>query len=333
MEWYLPLIWAGIIGGAVAFYVILDGFDLGIGILFPLAENDGERRQMMASIAPFWDGNETWLVLGGVGLLVAFPLAYSILMPAMYLPVIVMLLALVFRGVAFEFSEVGSHPTLWHWAFAGGSLLASLCQGVILGGLIQGIRVENREFAGGAFDWATPFALICGLGVVAGYALLGATWLVMKTTGPVAESARWRSKALLLAVLGFMAMVSLWTPLAFPRIAERWFTLPNILYLWPVPLITVLTALTAWRALALGREILPFAAAIGLFLLGFLGLAISSFPYLVPPTLTIWDTAAAPKSQVFMLIGTLVLLPLVFAHTAYVYWLFRGKIGPGESYH
>jgi cytochrome d ubiquinol oxidase subunit II len=333
MEWYLPLIWAGIIGAAVVFYVILDGFDLGIGILFPFAKTDDERRQMMASIAPFWDGNETWLVMGGVGLLVAFPLAYSILMPALYLPVIVMLLALVFRGVAFEFSEVGNHPRLWHWAFAGGSLLASLCQGAILGGMIQGIRIHNREFAGHAFDWATPFAFLCGLGVATGYALLGATWLVMKAEGAVAERARTQSKGLLLAVLAFMAAVSLWTPLAFPRIAERWFTLPNIFYLWPVPLVTALTALAAWRTLAHGRQVAPFAAAIGLFLLGFLGLVISSFPYLVPPALTIWETAAAPKSQLFMLIGTLVLLPLVFAHTAYVYWLFRGKIGPGESYH
>jgi cytochrome d ubiquinol oxidase subunit II len=208
-----------------------------------------------------------------------------------------------------------------------------LCQGVILGGMIQGVRVENREFAGGTFEWATPFALLCGLGVATGYALLGATWLLMKTSGPVADRARTQSKLLLVGVLGFMAAVSLWTPLAFPRIAERWFAMPNILYLWPVPLVTVLTAFVAWRALVQDRQVMPFAAAVGLFLLGFLGLAISSFPYLVPPTLTIWETAAAPKSQLFMLAGTLVLLPLVFAHTAYVYWLFRGKIGPGESYH
>ena len=332
MESYLPLIWAGIIGAAVALYVILDGFDLGIGILFPFAKDEAERRQMMASIAPFWDGNETWLVMGGVGLLVAFPPAYAILMPAMYLPVIVMLLALVFRGVAFEFSELG-RSRAWHAAFAGGSALAALCQGVILGGMIQGVRVENGEFAGGAFDWATPFALLCGLGVVAGYALLGSTWLVMKTKGPLAQSARLQSRLLLLAVLAFMAAVSLWTPLAFPRIAERWFALPNILYLWPVPLVTALVAFAAWRALLQDNEVVPFAAAIALFLLGYLGLVISSFPYLVPTSLTIWQAAAAPKSQMFMLIGTLVLLPLVLAHTAYVYWLFRGKIGPGESYH
>jgi cytochrome d ubiquinol oxidase subunit II len=332
-EWLLPLIWAGIIGAAVALYVILDGFDLGVGMLFPFAKDDRERSQMMASIAPFWDGNETWLVMGGAGLLVAFPLAYAILMPALYLPVIVMLLALVFRGVAFEFRELGARKSLWSAVFAGGSAVAALSQGVILAGMIQGIRVENGAFAGGALDWATPFALLCALGVPCGYALLGATWLVMKTDGPVAERARTQAKPLLVAVLLFVAAVSLWTPFAFPRIAERWFSLPNILYLWPVPLLTALTALVAWRALVRGRSATPFACSIGLFLLGYLGLVISSFPYLVPPSLTIWDTAAAPTSQSFMLIGTLVLLPVILAYTAYVYWVFRGRIGPGESYH
>jgi cytochrome bd ubiquinol oxidase subunit II len=332
MDVDLPLIWAGIIGVAVAMYVILDGFDLGIGMLFPFARSDAERNQMITSIAPFWDGNETWLVLGGVGLLVAFPAAYAALMPAFYLPVIVMLLALVFRGVAFEFREGGA-TRMWDAAFAGGSTLAGFCQGVILGGMIQGVRVENGAFAGGAFDWATPFGLLCGFGVTTGYALLGATWLVMKTEGPVADTARTQSKVLLLAVLGFMAAVSLWTPLAIPRIAERWFSLPNILFLWPVPLVTALTAFAAWRWLDKGRDTGPFFAAIGLFLLGFLGLVISWFPYIVPPSLTLWQTAAAPASQLFMLVGTLVLLPLIFAYTAYVYWLFRGKVKPGESYH
>ena len=333
IEPHLPLIWAGIIGVAVAMYVILDGFDLGIGTLFPFAKDQEERSQMMASIAPFWDGNETWLVLGGVGLLVAFPPAYAVIMPAFYLPVIVMLLALVFRGVAFEFREVGTHKSLWDIAFAGGSTLAGFCQGVILGGMVQGIRVENGAYAGGAFDWATPFALLCGLGVVAGYALLGATWLVMKTEGAVADRARAHAKLLLVVVLAFMAAVSLWTPLAFPRIAARWFALPNFLYLWPVPLLTAFAAYTGWRALEKGRDVMPFIASIALFLLGYVGLVISSFPYLVPPSLTIWQTAAAPSSQMFMLVGTVVLLPLIFAYTVYVYWLFRGKVKPGEGYH
>jgi cytochrome d ubiquinol oxidase subunit II len=333
MEWYLPVIWAMLIGTAVALYVVLDGFDLGIGILFPTARSEDERSQMMASVAPFWDGNETWLVLGGGGLWVAFPQAYAVIMPALYLPVIVMLLALVFRGVAFEFRTVSRSKTGWNIAFTAGSTIAAFCQGIILAGLIQGIRIENGAFAGGSFDWATPFALLCGLGVVAGYGLLGATWLVMKTEGAIAVRARAQAKALLVAVLAFMAAVSIWTPLAYPEIAARWFSTPNIFYLWPVPLLTALIAYAAWRALQTGREGSPFAAAIGLFLLGYLGLVISRYPYIVPPSLTVWDTAAVPASQIFMLIGTLVFLPLALGYTALVYWLFRGKVKPGEQYH
>lgn len=334
MEWYLPVIWAALIGTAVAMYVILDGFDLGVGIVFPYAKDERARDQMMGSVAPFWDGNETWLILGGGGLWVAFPRAYSVILPALYLPVIVMLLALVFRGVAFEFRSVArSSKYLWNIAFAGGSMVAAFCQGMILGGLIQGVKVENGAFAGAAFDWATPFAFVCGLGVVAGYALLGTTWLVMKTEGAVANRAREHAKLLLYVVLAFMALVSLWTPLQFPRIAERWFSLPNFFFLWPVPAVTALVSFATWRWLGTGREALPFFGAIGLFLLGYLGLVISSFPNLVPPSLSIWDTAAAPASQIFMLLGTLVLLPLILVYTGFVYWVFRGKVREGEGYH
>ena len=334
MEWYLPVIWAAVIGAAVALYVVLDGFDLGIGILFPFTREDKERDQMIASIAPFWDGNETWLVLGGGGLWVAFPRAYAVIMPALYLPVIVMLLGLIFRGVAFEFRTVANtSKKYWTFAFAAGSTLAAFCQGLILGGLIQGIKVENGAFAGGTFDFATPFALLCGLGVVTGYALLGACWLTMKTEGKAAERAGGHAKILLLAVLAFMAIVSLWTPLQFPRIRERWFSAPNILFLWPVPLITALTAFMAWRWLDQGRDVRPFFAAIALFMLGYAGLAISVSPYLVPYSITIWDAAAAPASQIFMLLGTLPLLPIILTYTGFVYYLFRGKVREGEGYH
>jgi cytochrome d ubiquinol oxidase subunit II len=334
MESYLPVIWAAIIGLAVAMYVILDGFDLGIGILFPFAASERDRDQMMNSVAPFWDGNETWLVLGGAGMMVAFPLAYSIILPALYLPVIVMLLALVFRGVAFEFRWIGvtSKPH-WTFAFAAGSAIAAFCQGVILGGLIQGIKVNNGAFAGGVFDWATPFAIFCGLGLVAGYGLLGATWLVMKTEGNVARRGRTQAKLLLLAVLGFMAIVSLWTPLVFERIAERWFSLPNFLFLWWVPAATALVAFAAWRWLHSEHDALPFLAAIALFLLGYLGLVISNFPYLVPPSLTIWQTAAAPATHIFMLMGTLMMLPIIIGYMIFVYWTFGGKLREGEGYH
>ena len=334
MEWYLPVMWAALIGTAVVMYVILDGFDLGIGILFPYAHSERERDQMMNTVAPFWDGNETWLVLGGAGLLVAFPKAYAVIMPAMYLPVIFMLLGLVLRGVAFEFRWVArTSKKYWNLAFAGGSLCAAFFQGVILGGLIQGVAMKNGQFAGGALDWATPFALLTGVGVAAGYGLLGATWLVLRTEGGVARRARRQAKLLLLAVLVAMAAVSLWTPLAFERIAQRWFSTPNIYFLWPVPAVTALVAYALWRSLETGREIAPFLAAIALFLLGYFGIVISNYPYLVPPTLTVWDTAAAPASQIFMLIGTVALLPVILGYIVFVYWIFWGKVREGEGYH
>ncbi len=334
MELYLPVIWALLLAVAIAMYVVLDGFDLGIGILFPFARDERERDQMMNSVAPFWDGNETWLILGGGGLLVAFPRAYAIVMPALYLPVIFMLLSLVFRGVAFEFRWVADTSRfLWNIAFTGGSTLAAFFQGVLLGGFVQGLKVENGAFAGGPLDWATPFALLCGLGVVAGYALIGAAWLVMKTDGATAARARAHALKLLPAVLVFMAVVSVWTPLAFPRIAERWFTTPNLFYLAPVPLVTLALAFGVWRWLEKGSEYLPFFGVIGLFLLGYIGIGISIFPNLVPPSLTVWDTAAAPASQIFMLIGTIFILPLVLCYVAFVYWIFRGKVREGEGYH
>jgi len=251
----------------------------------------------------------------------------------MYLPVIVMLLSLVFRGVAFEFRLVSDNKPWWNFAFCFGSVLAAFSQGIILGGLIQGITVADRQFAGGAFDWATPFALLCGVSLVAGYALLGSTWLIMKTEGEVAVRARRQAKMLLLIVLACMAAVSLYTPFAFERIAQRWFSLPNFYFLWPVPVITALLAFGLWRWLGQERDIAPFATTVGLFILGYLGLVISSYPYLVPPSLTIWDTAAVPASQIFMLVGTLVLLPIILAYIVFVYWLFRGKVREGEAYH
>jgi cytochrome bd ubiquinol oxidase subunit II len=264
---------------------------------------------------------------------VAFPLAYAIIMPAFYLPVIVMLLGLIFRGVAFEFRTVSRSKTWWNFAFVGGSTIAAFAQGVILGGLIQGIEVKDGAFAGSTFDWATPFAFWCGLSLVAGYALLGATWLIMKTEGAVAERARDQAKWILLAVLGCMAVVSLWTPLAHERIAARWFSLPNFYYLWPVPLVTAATAFLCWRWIERRHDARPFIASIVLFLLGYLGLVISNYPYLVPPTLTVWDTSAAPASQIFMLIGTLFLLPMIIGYFILIFWIFRGKVREGESYH
>lgn len=334
LNYTLPIIWALIIGLAVALYVVLDGFDLGIGILFPFFPKEEARDQMMNSVAPFWDGNETWLVLGGNGLFVAFPLAFAVIMPALYLPVILMLLALIFRGVSFEFRWVAKpHHRKWDISFAMGSIVAAFSQGLVLGGLLEGIHVGNGQFNGSVMDWLTPFSLMCGLGLVVGYALLGATWLMMKTEGEVEQRARKLGVPLLFGLLGFIALVSVWTPLQIARIAERWFSVPGFYFLSQVPLITLLAAWWCWRAIRRGKTVQPFASAIGLFLLAYLGLIISNVPYLVPPTITIWQAAADPSSQVFMLIGTVILLPLILGYTALMFWIFRGKVGPGQGYH
>ena len=334
LEYTLPVIWALLIGVSVALYVVLDGFDLGIGILFPFYRQEAERDLVMNSVAPFWDGNETWLVMGGAGLWVAFPKAYAIVMPAVYLPIIVMLLALIFRGVAFEFRWVAKpHHRKWDVAFAAGSTLAAFAQGVVLGALLQEIRVENGRFAGGALDWLTPFSIMCGVALVVGYALLGATWLMMKTIGSVEVRARRMGTPLLFGLLGFIVLVSIWTPLEIERIAQRWFSFPNFYFLSQVPLATLLLAWLCWRGIRKNHAITPFASAIGLFLLAYAGLVISNAPYLVPPSVTLWQAAAHPSSQLFLLIGATILIPLILAYFVFVFWLFRGRLGPGEGYH
>ncbi|HSY09212.1 MAG TPA: cytochrome d ubiquinol oxidase subunit II [Steroidobacteraceae bacterium] len=333
--YWLPLICAAVIGFAVAMYIVLDGFDLGLGILFPFFAREIDRDQMMNSVAPFWDGNETWLILGGTGLFVTFPRAYAVVMPALYVPLITMLLALVFRGVAFEFRWVAKpHHRKWDIAFSAGSIVAALCQGFMLGGLLGGTRVEQGRFAGGAFDWLTPFTLLCGMGLVVGYALLGATWLVMKTTGSLERRARRSARVLLVGMLGFIVLVSVWTPLEFAPIAARWFTWPNILYLSPVPLATAIFAVACWRGLLRARFMFsPFYSAVALFIIAYIGLVISTMPYLVPPALTVWDAAAAPSSQRFVLIGIAILMPFILGYTVFVYHHFRGKVRADEGYH
>ena len=334
METYLPVIWGGLIAAAITLYVILDGFDLGVGILFPFGRTEAERDHMMNSVAPFWDGNETWLILGGGGLWVAFPSAFAVIMPAMYIPVICMLLALVFRGVAFEFRFVSKpHHKMWDVAFSGGSIVAAFCQGLVLGGVLDGIPVTDGRFSGGPFDFLSPFAVVCGVGLVCGYALLGSTWLMMRIEGPAGTKARgWAFTALVLMLI-FIVIVSIWTPLFDQHIAERWFSRPNIYVLWLVPLVTAGIALVAVRGIDANKGFQAFAASVGLYLLCFLGLGISTFPYLVPPTLTVWDTAAVPASQLFTLFGILVMLPIILMYTAFVYWTFRGKLLEGEGYH
>jgi cytochrome d ubiquinol oxidase subunit II len=332
--YWLPLISAGVIGLAVAMYVVLDGFDLGIGILFPYFPSETERDQLMNSVAPFWDGNETWLVLGGTALFVAFPLAYAVILPAVYLPVIFMLLGLVFRGVAFEFRWVAKpHHRRWDVAFAFGSSVAGFAQGLILGGVLSGIPVAGGAFAGGAFSWLNPFSLMCGCALIVGYALIGACWIAMKTSAAAEERARRQARVLLGAFIFFIVLVSIWTPLEFARVAQRWFSWPNILYLSPVPAITAALAITCWRALPGRHPTLAFYSAVGLFVVAFVGLLISTLPYLVPPVITLWQAAAAPRSQVFMLSGMAIMIPVILGYTVFVYRTFRGKVRPGEGYH
>jgi cytochrome bd ubiquinol oxidase subunit II len=332
--YWLPLLSAGVIALAVAMYVVLDGFDLGIGILFPYFPSETERDQLMNSIAPFWDGNETWLVLGGTALLVAFPLAYAVILPAVYLPVILMLLGLVFRGVAFEFRWVAKpHHRRWDLAFAAGSTVAAFSQGLILGAVLAGIPVSGGAFSGGAFSWLTPFSLICGCALVVGYALIGACWIAMKTSAVAEARARRQARVLLGLLLCFIVLVSIWTPLQFARVAQRWFSWPNIVYLSPVPAITAALAITCWRALPGRNPTLAFYCAVGLFVVAFIGLMISTLPYLVPPLITLWQAAAAPRSQAFMLSGMALMIPVILGYTVFVYRTFRGKVRPGEGYH
>ena len=330
-------IWTVIIGVSVFMYVLLDGFDLGVGILFPLAPDHEARTTMMASVAPIWDGNETWLVMGGAGLLAAFPGAFAVIIPALYFPILLMLLGLIFRGVAFEFRHHSTtYRRWWDRAFTGGSIVATFFQGVVLGQFVLGFKVEGGEFVGTSWDWLHPFALATGLGLIAGYALLGATWLVMKTENDLQAWARRWSKRALIGTLTFIGMVSVFTPFVDPNVMQRWFSWPNLGFVAPVPIATAVVAWVLWRALhreTRAAEIQPFFAAMALFGFCYLGLAISLFPYIVPRALTLWQAAAPLKTQAFLLIGTLFILPIVFMYTGWSYWVFRGKVQSGPGYH
>ncbi|MCJ9429612.1 cytochrome d ubiquinol oxidase subunit II [Kordiimonas marina] len=330
----LPLIWAFLIATAILIYVLLDGFDLGIGILFPFLRRDQDRDVAMNTVAPVWDGNETWLILGGGGLFATFPLAYSILMPALYAPVIAMLIALIFRGVAFEFRwRSENHRGHWDFAFTAGSMVAAFCQGIALGAFVQGIHVEGRAYAGGWWDWLTPFSLLTGVALVVGYALLGSTWLVMKTEGTLRKQAVRYATITGVGTVLFIGLISGATLSLDPRFMEIWFSYPAVLYTAPVPIAVMAAALWLWRSLKKGADYKPFLAAVTLFVLSFIGLGISLFPHIVPLKVTIWEAAAPDKSLGFLLVGTVVLLPIILGYTAYAYWIFRGKVKQGEGYH
>lgn len=329
----LTVIWAFIIAFAVFAYVVMDGFDLGIGILFPFFEDGEERDQAMNSIAPVWDGNETWLVLGGGGLFAAFPLAYAVIMPATYPLIIIMLLGLVFRGVAFEFRwRDPAHQKFWDVAFTAGSIAAAFTQGMILGAILQGIDVVGRSYDGSWFAWLTPYTLLTGAGTVVGYALLGATWLILKTEGKGQDMAFKLAKPAAMGTLGLMGAVSLYTPFLEVQYYQRWFTMPNLIIASQVPLLVLILSYFLFRGLHKRKEAAPFLISLGLFALGMAGLGVSMFPYIVPDQITIWDAAAPERSQIFMLVGVVLIVPLILVYTAWAYWVFRGKVG-SEGYH
>lgn len=328
----LTIIWAVIIAFGIIMYVLMDGFDLGVGILFPFAPNEQSRDIMMNSVAPVWDGNETWLVLGGAGLLGAFPLVYSTFLPALYIGVFLMLAGLIFRGVAFEFRfKAVRSKRPWNWAFAGGSTVAAFAQGAVAGAYVQGFETVDKVFVGGAFDWLTPFTVMTGLGLVAGYALLGTTWLIMKTEGETQSWAYRLTRPLLITVLVVFGLVSLWTPLVDDFVRERWFG--HITVIWILPALALFSAWLIWRAVGLRQEGMPFVATMLMFVFTYLGLLVSKWPYMVPPNYTLWDAASAPGSQLFLLLGVLFVIPIVLAYTAWTYWVFRGKVKADAGYH
>lgn len=330
----LPTIWAGIIAFSVLAYVVLDGFDLGIGILFPFFPDRKPRDLMTNSIAPVWDGNETWLVLGGGGLMAVFPAAYAAVLPALYMPIIIMLLGLIFRGVAFEFrwrTQRASH--YWDYGFWIGSTIAAFTQGIALGALVQGIEVADRAYAGGWWDWLSPFSLLTGVAVVVGYALLGSCWLNLKTLGDVQHQAKRVAQVLGIAMLVLIAAVSLWSPFINPVYFDRWFGWPTAFFSALVPLLLAGCAFALWHGLTTDKHLQPFLAALGLFVLSFVGLGISFYPYIVPGSLTIQEAAAPDSSLLFLLVGAAILVPTILAYTGYAYWVFRGKLDPDEGYH
>jgi cytochrome d ubiquinol oxidase subunit II len=327
-------VWTLILGAGIFFYVLLDGFDLGVGMVYNFMPDTRSRNLVMNAIAPVWDGNETWLVLGGVALLAAFPLAFAILIPALYFPILIMLLALVFRGVAFEFRfRDAEHKTFWDHGFFYGSLIATLAQGMMLGAFIQGFKVEGRAFAGGPLDFLTPFSVLTGIALVFGYGLLGAGWLVLKTEDDIQARARRYGRVCLVGVVVGIIVVSLWTPLASDAVFSRWFSWPNILILSPVPIATALVAWATWRALDGPSQAGGFIGAVCLFALSYIGITISLFPMIVPHHFTLTQAASPPGTQAFLLVGTLFLLPVILFYSGWSYWVFRGKVRADVGYH
>ena len=322
----LILTWAVIISFIIMMYVLLDGFDLGIGILFPWIKHGQYRDIMMSSVIPVWDGNETWLVFGAAALYAAFPLAYSVLLPTLYMPIMILLVSLIFRGVAFEFRfKAQRSQFIWDIAFAVGSTVAAFIQGIILGTFVKGYG-DHLPLPHSAYQWLTPFSVFTGLAVVCGYALLGATWLIVKTEGDLQDKLYKAAKILLALVAFFLVAVSIWTVFIEPRVMQRWFSLPNFYYLVPLPLLTIVMVVYNFFCLRNRKEKSPFVLSMGIFIFAYIGFCISAWPYIIPHVVPVWEAAAAPSTLKFILIGTAVLLPILLIYTVYSYHVFRGKV-------
>ena len=318
--------WAAVIAFAILMYVVLDGYDLGVGILFGTMTSEQHRATMMSAIAPYWDGNETWLILIGAGLFAAFPMVYAIFLPAFYLPVALMLFGIVFRGVAFEFRERSTKMRrVWDWGFFLGSLVMAFVQGAAIGAMVQELHVVDGRYAGGGFDWVTPFAIFCGIGAVLGYALLGAAWLVLKTDGALRDWAYRRLPWLLAGVVAVLVIVFVFALAKHLHVFDRWISHPLLLLL---PLAAGLAIFGLILGIRQRRDAVPFAMAVLAVAPSFLTLAASFWPYMIPYTVTVEDAAAPPQSLEFLFWGGgLVVLPVVLVYTAAVFWIFRGKVG------
>jgi cytochrome d ubiquinol oxidase subunit II len=325
-------VWGFLVALAIILYVVSDGTTLGVGILFPSGRNEEERETLMKTIAPVWDANQTWLVFGGGAIFATFPVVYGVLSSALYIPLITFIAGLIFRGVTFEFRAQARQKKGWNRAFFLGSLLATLSQGFVLGGILSEIKVQGSHFAGHPFDWLSPFSILVGFALVAGYVLLGSVYLILKTSETVQARAYRQAFWSGLAVLIFMAAVTLWTPLQFPLVWTLWFEPPRIYFVWAFPLAGLIAGYGLWRSLKSRREFRPLIYAIILFLSGYCGLVTSLYPYAIPRSVTFEQAASQPETLRFTLWGALIVLPVVVGYFLYSHWVFRGKVEKEEFY-
>ena len=329
----LIIIWSCLLALAIILYVVLDGFGLGIALLFPTTRDEEERNILMDCIAPVWDANQTWLVFGGGALFVSFPMIYGILFSGLYIPLLTFVFGLIFRGVTFEFRANATRKGPWNMAFFLGSLVAVVAQGLTLGGILSGTEVAGGHFAGGPFDWVNPFSVTVSMALIAGYILLGSTYLIIKTTEAVQERAYAQAFRAAWIVLIFQILVTIWTPLHYHPALTNWLSPPRIYFIWAFPVMGLAAFYGLIHSLKARREILPFFSSVIFFFAGYLGLIASIYPYAVPPSITFQEAAAQQETLRFTLWGVMIVLPLVLAYTVYSYSVFRGKVRKEQYYH